>query len=150
MPLSIKEKAPDFTLSSTNGKKFTLSIDAAKKPLIIFFYPKDFTKECTKEACSFRDNFAFFRNVDIEVVGISTDSVKKHQEFKEKNKLPFELLSDVLGKVSKEYKAKLPFLNMSKRITYLLDKEHKIVAIQEGLFDGNIHITKMKKAIEKL
>lgn len=150
MPLSLKQQAPDFTLTSTSGHKFTLSKDATGRPLIIFFYPKDFTKECTKEVCGFRDNFSFFRNVNIDVVGISTDSVKKHLEFKEKYKLPFELLSDVTGNVSKTYEAKLPFLNMSKRITYLLDKDHKIAAIQEGLFDGNIHVRKMAKAIESL
>lgn len=150
MPLSIRQKAPEFSLSNTTGGKFSLSKDAKNSPLIIFFYPKDFTKECTKEVCGFRDNFSFFKKVNIDVVGISTDSVKKHIEFKEQHQLPFELLSDVTGKVSKAYKAKLPFINMSKRITYLLDENHKIVAIHEGLLDGESHIKKMTDAISKL
>lgn len=150
MPLSLRQSAPDFTLTATNGSKFCLSKDAYKSPLIIFFYPKDFTKECTKEVCSFRDNFSFFKEVNIPVVGISTDSVKKHLEFKEKHKLPFELLSDVTGNVSKAYKAKMPFINMSKRVTYLLDSEHKIKAVNEGMFDGTIHAKKMTEAIASL
>lgn len=150
MPLPIQQKAPDFTLTDTKGNKFSLSKDVDQSPIIIFFYPKDFTKECTKEVCSFRDNFDFFKSVSIQVVGISTDSVKKHREFKDKHNLPFELLSDVTGNVSKAYKAKLPFINMSKRITYLLDKNHKVVAIQEGLFDGTIHAKKMTEAIASL
>ena len=150
MPLSFNQKAPDFTLTDTHGQKFTLSKNAAGKPLIIFFYPKDFTNECTKEVCGFRDNFAVYRDLDINVIGISTDSVKRHQEFKSKYNLPFELLSDITGNVSKAYKAKLPFINMSKRITYLLNKDHKVIKIRDGLLDGSKHVEEMTKAIERL
>lgn len=135
--------APDFTLPSTSGNNFTLSKDASGKPLIIYFYPKDNTKVCTQEACDFRDNFSLLKEMNIDVVGISTDSINKHKAFKQQHDLPFELLSDRKGTVSKLYKAKMPILNMSKRITYLLDEDHKIIAAVEDLFSAKNHIEKM-------
>lgn len=140
--------APDFTLPSTSGKNFTLSKDGKGKPLIIYFYPKDNTKVCTQEACDFRDNFSLLKELEVDIVGISTDSITKHKSFKEEHNLPFELLSDRKGTVSKLYKAKMPILNMSKRITYLLDKDHKIVAAIEDLFSAKSHINKMLEQLK--
>lgn len=142
MPLKIGQKAPDFRLPSTTGQ-FTLHTDALDRPVVLYFYPKDFTRVCTKEACFFRDNFDFFKGLDVLVFGISTDTVEKHKEFKAKHVLPFELLADVDGKVSKAYKAHIPFLNLSKRVTYLLDKEHMVVAVYSDLFEAEGHIRKM-------
>lgn len=146
MPLAVNQPAPDFTLPSTSGT-FTLSSDASGQPVVLYFYPKDFTRVCTKEACSFRDNFDFFRDLDVKVLGISTDSEEKHLEFKGRHNLPFELLSDTDGRVSKAYKAHIPFLNLSRRVTYLLNKEHQVAAVYSDLFGAEGHIQKM---IEKL
>ncbi|HNP17754.1 MAG TPA: peroxiredoxin [Fulvivirga sp.] len=142
MALTKGEIAPDFKLPSTNGTEFRLS-EYLGEPLIIYFYPLDFTPGCTKEACSFRDNFDVFRQANVKVIGISTDSVKKHLRFKEKHNLPFELLSDKGGKVSKLYDALLPFVKISKRVTYLLDKEHRIAGVFENLFGYDKHIKVM-------
>ncbi len=75
------------------------------KPCILYFYPRDFTPGCTREACGFRDQFAEFRGLDIDVTGISRDSVATHLKFKETHRLPFELLADEQGEVATLYKA---------------------------------------------
>ncbi|MBT9516981.1 MAG: peroxiredoxin [Methyloversatilis discipulorum] len=85
-------RADDFTLPSTSGTDFLLS--AAGKPLVIYFYPKDSTPGCTTESADFRDRYGDFKSLGADVVGISRDSIKSHQNFKAKLELPFELLSD--------------------------------------------------------
>lgn len=149
MALSIGVKAPDFTLLSTNGT-FTLSKELLGKPCIIYFYPKDFTSVCTKEACSFRDEFSIFEGVNTTIIGISKDGVETHHKFKAQYKLPFELLADIKGEVAKLYKASIPIIGVTKRITYLLDKDHKITAVFDSLFEAQEHVQKMLSAIKKL
>lgn len=148
MALKIGTKAPKFNLPSTNGKSFDLSKDWAGKPGIIYFYPKDFTGGCTKEACDFRDQFAEFRNLELEVVGISLDDIPTHIRFKAANRLPFELLADVDGVVAKKYDAKVPFINMTKRITYFLDSEHIIRAVYDDFFAGDKHVQEILKQLK--
>jgi len=150
MSLPIGSKAPDFFLPSTNGKKFSLSEDWRNRPGIVFFYPKDFTGGCTKEVCDFRDQFEAFRNLEIDVVGISLDDIPSHIQFKSAHRLPFELLSDVDGKVAKQYDAKVPFIQMTKRITYFLDKNHIIRAAYEEFFNGEKHVGEILRLIRKI
>ncbi|MCG8386349.1 MAG: peroxiredoxin [Cytophagales bacterium] len=150
MALPVNTQAPDFTLHSTSGKKFQLSKDAERKSILLYFYPKDFTPACTKEACSFKDNFDVFKDLDVDIVGISTDPVKQHLKFKEMHQLPFELLSDATGEVSKAYEAHVPILNISKRVTYLLDNDHRVVASYSDLFGAERHIQKMLSNLQKL
>lgn len=104
--MSIKEgdKAPAFTLPCDGGGNISLS-DFKGRPLIVYFYPKDDTPGCTKEACEFRDLQADFSKVKAAVVGISRDSVKSHDKFKAKYDLPFPLGSDEDGKVCEAYGA---------------------------------------------
>lgn len=147
MALKIGSTAPDFTAASTSGTDFTLSEDLAGKPCVLYFYPKDFTSVCTAEACDFRDNMSQFADLGVTVIGISRDDVATHLRFKKSNNLPFELIADVDGKVSKAYKAQIPLIGMTKRITYLLDKQHKIVTAYENLFGAKQHI---KEMIEKI
>ncbi|MDN5211629.1 peroxiredoxin [Fulvivirgaceae bacterium BMA12] len=146
MALKLQTQAPDFTLPSTSGTDFTLSTHLGTA-CIIYFYPKDFTPGCTREACEFRDQFAAFRNLDIPVYGISRDSISTHIKFKEKHDLPFDLLADVKGQVARQYQALMPIIGITKRITYLLGKDHKIVAVCDSLFDFNLHISEMKEKI---
>ena len=148
MTLKVGQLAPDIKLPSTTGKEFNLSKDKYSKALIIYFYPKDFTPGCTQEACDFRDTFEYLREMDIEVVGISRDTIETHLEFKKKNNLPFELLSDMEGKVAKMYDATLPLISFTKRVTYLLDKKHNIVAVYENLFGAKKHIKEMIKEVK--
>lgn len=143
MALNVGTKAPDFTLPSTSGEDFTLSKNLKNKACIIYFYPKDFTPGCNMEACGFRDNFEEFEGLDIDIVGISKDSIETHQRFINYYKLPFELLSDQSGEVLKKYEALIPFIGMPKRITYLLDTDHNIITSYENLFGAKKHIQEM-------
>ena len=120
--------APDFTLFDQDGTPHTLSLYKGKK-VVIYFYPKDDTPGCTKEACSIRDSYDDFTNQDIEVFGISYDNSKTHQQFIQKYKLPFNLLSDSDKLVSQLYGTKGAFFPVRK--TFLIDEYGKIVKIYD-------------------
>lgn len=143
MSLKIGDKAPDFNLPATSGHKISLSKEYLGKPLILFFYPKDFTKVCTAEACEFRDEFAVFRNLGIDVLGINRDDIPTHQRFKKEYNLPFELLSDESGKVCKAYDALIPLIKMTKRVTYLIDAKGEIAGIYSDMFESRGHVEAM-------
>jgi len=91
--IEINQPVPNFSLPSTGNRDFSIS-DAAQKNLVIYFYPKDNTPGCTTEGEDFRDNFEAFSELNCRIVGISRDSIKSHENFKEKMRFPFELLSD--------------------------------------------------------
>ena len=149
MALNIGSIAPDFNLPSTSGESLNYHQDV-KGPSILYFYPKDFTPGCTAEACEFRDDYEFFDEMGVPIYGISKDSVKSHLKFIEQYKLPFQLLSDQSGKVTKEYKAMFPFINMPRRITYLVDSDKRIIEVFENLLQAKDHIKKMKLALGKI
>jgi len=96
------DKAPDFSSNDQNGNAVSLS-DFAGKRVVLYFYPKDDTPGCTKEACSFRDADEIYRSKDITVLGVSTDSEKSHQKFISKFQLPFDLLADTEKKIVEDY-----------------------------------------------
>ena len=96
--VDVGDKAPDFTLPSDEGRNVSLK-DYRGKRVILYFYPKDGTPGCTQEAGEFRDLAEEFKKEDVAILGVSKDSVQSHQRFKEKNNLPFTLLSDPEGKV---------------------------------------------------
>lgn len=148
--LNVNDIAPDFELPSTSGSNFRLSRDAENQPVILFFYPKDFTPGCTQEACSFRDSYEQFTYQGILVVGISQDSMKQHLKFKEKHSLPYDLLSDPNGNVAGKYGARIPIIGANKRVTFLLDKNHKIKHICSNLFGISKHIDSMRENIGEL
>lgn len=109
--------APNFTLKNQDGKDVSLS-DYAGKWTLIYFYPKDDTPGCTKEACALRDNFPFYEDTGIEILGISKDSPASHTKFIQKYSLPFTLLSDSEGSVAQTYGA--DGMLGTKRISYLV------------------------------
>ncbi|WP_194974555.1 peroxiredoxin [Aquiflexum lacus] len=148
MALKVGKKAPDFTLPSTSGKKFTLSQDCKGKACIIYFYPKDFTKVCTAEACDFRDQFGAFRNLDVPVIGISRDDIQTHIKFQKEYNLPFDLLSDEKGNVCNAYDALIPLIRVPKRITYFLDREHVVRAVFSDIFASKAHVDEMIKRLQ--
>ena len=125
--LNVGDQAPDFTLKNDAGDDVTLST-LRGKPVILYWYPRDDTPGCTVEACSIRDAYAEFQRAGAHVFGVSADSVKSHDKFKSKYKLPFQLLSDPDHKVSEEYGVwgLKKFMGREfegiNRITYLLDE----------------------------
>ena len=102
--LKINSKAPSFVVPSTTNNKYSLK-DSIGKYVVLYFYPKDDTPGCTKEACSLRDNYSDIKKLNANVVGISIDSSDSHKDFKEKYNLPFMLLSDPDGETAKKYGA---------------------------------------------
>lgn len=140
MSLNAGDKAPDFSIPSTSGDNFKLSDNV---PCIIYFYPKDFTPGCTKEACTFRDGFSELKGFDIDIYGISRDTIPSHQKFKSKNNLQFDLLSDINGNVCKAFDALVPVVKIPKRVTYLIDKDMNIKAAYSDLFGFKKHLSQM-------
>ncbi|MDO1450458.1 redoxin domain-containing protein [Rhodocytophaga aerolata] len=150
MTLLLHEQAPGFSLASTSSHIFQLHQDFHNKACILFFYARDFNTTCTEEICGFRDHYSTLQKLGIAVAGISRDDIVTHIHFKDKYDLPFELLSDQKGEVSKQYQAVIPLIGVSKRISYLLNKEHKIVAVYESLFHSKRHISHMLEKLKAL
>jgi peroxiredoxin Q/BCP len=135
MSLTVGDKAPDFTLhTDEEHKTITLSKLLGKK-IVLFFYPKDSTPGCTKEACDFRDHVSQFKNKNVEVFGVSKDNTKSHAKFKEKYQLPFTLLVDdnadiceAYGVINKKSLFGKTFLGI-QRSTFFIDEQGIIRAI---------------------
>jgi thioredoxin-dependent peroxiredoxin len=142
------DKAPDFELFDQNLNKFKLRDFINKKPIVLFFYPKDDTSLCTSEACSFRDYHKLFVEKGAEVIGISTDSIESHQSFSEKLSLPYRLLSDMGGYVKRLYGVSGILGIISGRETFIIDKEGIIKKIYSDPFHGSIHATEALEAIK--
>jgi len=134
--LKLKEgdRAPEFTALNQNGEKVSLS-DFRGKNVILYFYPKDNTPGCTKEACAFRDEFAAFKKKGAVVLGVSTDSTKSHAKFIEKFKLPFTLLADEDKRIVEAYGVwgEKRFMGMkymcTNRVTFLIGPDGRIKKI---------------------
>lgn len=124
----VGKPAPDFSLVDENGQMRSLKEFAGKK-VVLYFYPKDDTPSCTKEACSFRDNYSIFQENGILVIGVSYDSPESHKKFKEKYQLPFILLSDSEKKVAALYGANKGLTGklMANRKTFLIDEKGIII-----------------------
>lgn len=123
MPLSVGDQAPNFTVKDTYGNLVSLSSYAGKS-IVIYFYPKDDTPGCTKEACSFRDNYGEYQNKNIVVLGVSRDDETSHQVFTAKFNLPFPLLADTDGSLASAYD--VDGGGYAKRVTYVIDGDGKI------------------------
>ena len=120
--VGVGSKAPDFSLPSQSGEMVSLKDFLGEKLVILYFYPKDDTPGCTKEACAFRDEHEEFGKLDAEVIGVSSDSVESHRRFAEKHDLSFTLLSDEGGKVRRMYGVPNTFGIFPGRVTYVIDE----------------------------
>ncbi len=147
MPLSIGDIAPNFTVNDTNGKPISLS-DYAGKPVVIYFYPKDDTPGCTKEACSFRDNYDQYLSKGIAVLGVSMDGEDSHYAFTEKFNLPFPLLSDVNGAMTQAYsvQGEKNGMRYATRVTYVIGADGKISQVYTSV-NTETHATDILSAI---
>jgi peroxiredoxin Q/BCP len=134
----VKKKAPAFKLPDQEGKTHALK-DYAGKWVVLYFYPKDDTPGCTREACSFRDSFAALKRAGIVVLGVSVDPVKRHAKFVEKYSLPFTLLSDEDKEIVEKYGVwgKKKFMGREYmgtfRTTFLIDPQGKVAKVYEDV-----------------
>jgi peroxiredoxin Q/BCP len=151
MALKVGDRIPDFTAMNTNGTIFESQSIIGKKPVVIYFYPKDDTSGCTAQACSFRDQYEDFTDLGAEVIGVSSDTVASHQKFAKQYKLPFILLSDSNKKIRNLFGVPSGLFGLLPgRVTYVADK-HGIIQL---IFDNNLmatkHIPKALATIKKI
>lgn len=150
MGLPLGTQAPDFVLNDADGQAFRLADHLGSQPVVLFFYPKDFTPGCTAEACSFRDSYEDFVDAGALVVGISSDSVRMHRNFAARLRLPFRLLSDPKGEVSRLYGVRKRFLNLLPgRETFVLDPAGKLVMVFDSPGAGG-HVRHALEALKKM
>lgn len=118
---------PSFSLPNEEGNTVN-NTSLLGAPSVVYFYPKDDTPGCTAEACSFRDQFAEFEEIGAQVVGISSDDVKSHNNFKKKHQLPYTLLADTSGEVRKAFGVKGTLFGLVPgRVTFIFDKDGKLI-----------------------
>jgi len=143
------DAAPSFEGKDQDGKTIKLSDFAGKKLVLLYFYPKDFTGGCTKEACGFRDRVGELANNNVEVIGVSFDSAESHQKFIAEYKLNFPLIADTDGKVADTYGVRMGFKPMAKRVSFLIGTDGKIIHVTDT-GDPEIHFNEMKAALDGL
>jgi peroxiredoxin Q/BCP len=150
MGLKIGDRIPEFSLPDQHGNTFNSAEYLGKKPLVIFFYPKDNTPGCTKEACSFRDSYEEFTERGAEVIGISADPESSHRKFASKYNLPFVLLADTANKVRRLFKVENALFNLFPgRETYVVDKEGLVVLAFNNM-GASGHMKRALRAIKSI
>lgn len=142
--------APDFSLPSQWGEMVSLGDFVGKKPVVLYFYPKDDTPGCTKEACAFRDDHDEFGRLDAEVIGISSDSVASHRTFAENHDLPFTLLSDEGGKVRQLYGVPNTLGLFPGRVTYVIDREGVVRHVFSSQLAASRHVQEALGALRAI
>ncbi len=147
MAVQLGDQLPQFIALSQDGTSFD-SCGIQHKPVVVYFYPKDNTPGCTAQACSFRDAYQDFQDLGAEVIGISGDSVRSHQNFQDKYKLPFVLLSDADRKLRKLFGVPTALFGfLPGRVTYVFDATGKCIYIFDSL-SAKMHISKALQALQ--
>lgn len=144
------EPAPDFELRDQDGQLHSIE-DYRGQWVVLYFYPKDDTPDCTTEACEFRDNIFAFRQANCQVLGVSLDDIESHREFAEKYELPFPLLADTNGSTADAYgvKSRMLGLTLAKRQTFLIDPNGD-VAIHYETVNPDTHSTEVLADLQRL
>jgi peroxiredoxin Q/BCP len=150
MKVNVGDKAPDFTLPSQMGDNVTLSEYFGKKNVVLYFYPKDETRGCTREACEFRDRYDVFTGLGAEVLGVSSDTLESHKSFATHYGLPFLLLSDEKGEVRKLYGVPSSMGILPGRVTYIIDKKGVVRHIFNSQLQPEKHIEEALKILKEL
>ena len=147
--MEVGDKIPLFKSVDSKGNSFD-SQDYTGKPLVIYFYPKNETRVCTEQACSFRDQYEDFKALGAEVIGISSDSVQSHEKFAANHHLPFILLSDSNKKIRKAFGVANDYLGLVPgRTTYVVDRNGVVQLVFDST-SGKIHIEKALEILKRL
>lgn len=149
--LSIGDNVPKFQLLDQDGNNFSSNDFTGKQAMVIYFYPKDDTPGCTKEACKFRDEFEVFSDLNVKVIGISSDDVSSHKAFAEKFNLPFTLLADTEKETRRLFG--VPAFGaglIPGRVTYIIDKEGIVRYIFNSMTDAEKHIEESLEFLKNL
>jgi thioredoxin-dependent peroxiredoxin len=148
--VKVGEKAPDFELPDQSGNIVRLSDFFGKKAVVLYFYPKDFSSGCTKEACAFRDNYEQFKDIGAEVIGVSSDTQASHGLFSIKLGLPFLILSDEGGKVRKVYGVPASLGLIPGRVTYVIDKQGIVRYVFNSQINAEKHMEESLRILKTL
>lgn len=148
MGLKIGDALPKFSLKDQEGNLFSSEDVIGKKPLVIYFYPKDNSPGCSAEACSFRDSYVQFTDLGAQVIGISSDNEKSHRNFANKFKLPFTLLADTNKQVRRLFQVKNNLFLLPGRETFVVDVNGKIILTFNNV-NPSQHIKRALKALKK-
>ena len=148
--IQVGDKAPDFTLPSQAGEQVRLSDRLGERIVVLYFYPKDETVGCTKEACAFRDSYEVFAEAGAEVIGVSSDSVDKHAAFAGHHELPFTLLSDQGGRVRKSYGVPATLGLLPGRVTYVIDRAGTVRHVFGSPTNIGRHVNDALDVVKKL
>lgn len=148
--VDVSDSAPDFELADHAGQSRRLSELCKEGPVVLFFYPKNETTVCTREACGFRDNVEEFANTSAQIVGISRDSVKSHDAFRTNHQLPYLLLSDPGGRVAKEWGVNHLLGLVPGRTTFVVDRDRKVVMRFSSALHADAHVNEALRAVRSL
>ncbi len=147
--IKIREQLPSFSLPNQDDVIVNINDIKRDRNLVLYFYPKDETTVCTREACGFRDDYTQFEKYNCVIVGISVDSAESHKKIINNHNLPFTLLSDVDNKVRNLLGVPRDFLGLlSGRYTYVINKDGVVVDIINDSLNASKHITQSLKALE--
>lgn len=138
--LEVGDNAPDFSATTHDGKTIRLADFLGKRALVLFFYPKDGTPICTKEACAFRDSYDQFIDAGAEVIGVSGDTEESHRTFAQQHKLSFPLISDADGSLRKAFEVPRTMGIFPGRVTYVIDQAGIIRQIFSAQFASSEHV----------
>jgi thioredoxin-dependent peroxiredoxin len=147
--IQVGDHAPDFSATTQDGQRICLNDFLGKKALILFFYPKDGTPVCTKEACAFRDSYDKFLETGAEVIGVSSDSDQSHRGFAERHHLPFPLISDADGALRTAFGVRKTLGFIPGRVTYVIDNSGIVRLIFRAQFASEQHIRQALAAMRK-
>jgi thioredoxin-dependent peroxiredoxin len=148
--LKIGDRAPDFSLVSQDGKTVTLADFLGKNAVVLFFYPKDESPICTKEACSFRDAYEDFVKAGAVVIGVSSDSAESHREFAAHHRLPFLMLADENGALRKAFGVPKTLGILPGRVTYVIDKQGVVRLIFNSQLSAADHVSEALEIVNKI
>ncbi|MBL8949875.1 MAG: peroxiredoxin [Myxococcaceae bacterium] len=151
MSIQVGDKSPDFTLSDQNGQPVTLSALWKQGPVVLFFYPKDFTAGCTAEVCEFRDQYTDFKDAGATVLGISSQGVDSKKAFAEKHHLPFQLVADEGGKVREQFGVKGSLFGLIEgRETYVIDSQGIVRHVFNSQVQPGKHVKEALVVLQQL
>ena len=148
--IDLGDAAPELTLTTQSGGQITLAQYRGKNAVVLFFYPKDGTPVCTKEACAFRDAYEDFVEAGAVVIGVSGDSADRHQAFAANHRLPFVLVSDTDGLARRAFGVPKSMGLLPGRVTYVIDKEGIVRHIFSSQFAADRHVQEALDWIRKL
>ena len=143
------DRAPDFRLPDAEGRERSLA-EFRGRPVVLYFYPKDDTPGCTKEACTFRDQYEDFQDAGAVVIGVSSDSSEKHRRFAERHRLSFPLLSDAGGQVRKRYGVPATLGLLPGRVTFVIDRAGVVRHVFNSQLQATRHVDEALEVLKTL